>query len=290
MPGCGEDQFNEDIGVVVLPARSEELERVQLELELRRRLSSSAAMQEIVQEEQREQQRLQGEFDARLAPLRNDLERLVSEISRLESRLDRMMFTGKTVSDEELDQEAEDARADEAAWWAEWRHKQSERSQQRISKSVSPMPDDIQMRRLYRTLARLVHPDRATDQQDRERREEVMRQANQAKEARDLTWMQQLLSSWSQDDSAIPNRVEALRARIGELGLEQQQLRRELTQLKESPLGRLLRLAERDLRRHLRHEESKLRRELALTRLRRRRVLRTLEERRETLSATSGDS
>ena len=274
----------------MLPARSEELERVKLELELRRRLASTESLQDLVSEEQREQQRLQSEFDNRLAPLRNDLERLVSEISRLESRLDRMMFSGKTVSDEELDQEADDARADEAAWWAEWRHKQSERSQQRISKSVSPMPDDIQMRRLYRTLARLVHPDRASNPDDRARREEVMRQANEAKEARDLAWMQQLLSSWADGDEAIPGSTEALRARISELGLEQQQLRRELSQLKESALGRLLRLSDRDLRRHLRHEESKLRRELALTRLRRRRVLRTLEERRETLSASSGDT
>jgi hypothetical protein len=274
----------------VLPARSEELERVQLELELRRRLSSTNFLQELVQEEQREQQRLQQEFDTRLAPLRNDLERLISEISRLESRLDRMMFTGKTASDEELDQEADDARADEAAWWAEWRHKQSERSNQRISKSVSPMPDDIQMRRLYRTLARLVHPDRAVDHADRERREEIMRQANEAKEARDLAWMQQLLASWSTDDDEVPRDLESLKGRIGELGLEQQQLRRELNQLKESALGRLVRLNERDLRRQIRREESKLRRELALTRLRRRRVLRTLEERRSALSAPSGDA
>jgi hypothetical protein len=274
----------------VLPARSEELERVQLELELRRRLTAKSYLQELVQEEQREQQRLQSEFDTRLAPLRQDLERLVSEISRLESRLDRMMFTGKTASDDELDQEADDARADEAAWWAEWRHKQSERANQRIAKSVSPMPDDIQMRRLYRTLARLVHPDRATDHADRERREEIMRQANEAKEARDLTWLQQLLSSWSSEDAGLPNSLEAMRARISELGLEQQQLRRDLAQLKESALGRLLRLSDRDLRRQLRQEESKLRRELALTRLRRRRVLRTLEDRRETLSASGGDS
>jgi hypothetical protein len=274
----------------VLPARSEELERVHLELELRRRLSSNTFLQELVQEEQREQQRLQNEVDTRLLSLRNDLERLVSEISRLESRLDRLMFSGGSVSDEDLDQEAEDARADEAAWWAEWRHKQSTRANERIAKSISPMPDDIQMRRLYRTLARLVHPDRATDSADRARREEVMRQANQAKEARDLVWMQQLLSSWSSDDTAVPNGADALRARIGELGLEQQQLRRELSQLRETALGRLLRMSDRDLRRHLRHEESKLRRELALTRLRRRRVLRTLEERRETLSASSGDS
>lgn len=274
----------------MLPARTEELERVQLELELRRRQSSNAVLQELVQEEQREQQRLQNEVDTRLATLRNDLERLVSEISRLESRLDRMMFSGGTVTDEELDQEAEEARAGEAAWWAEWRHTQSERSNQRITKSVAAMPDDIQMRRLYRTLARLVHPDRATDASDRARREEVMRQANQAKEARDLVWMQQLLAAWSSDDTGMPNGAEALRARIGELGVEQQQLRRELSQMRESALGRLLRMGDRDLRRHLRHEENKLRRELALTRLRRRRVLRTLDERRATLTASSGDS
>jgi hypothetical protein len=274
----------------VLPARFEELERVQLELELRRRLSSTAFLQGLVQEEQQEQQRLQQEFDTRLSPLRNDLERIISEISRLESRLDRMMFSGSTVSDEELDQEADDRRADEAAWWAEWRHKQSERSQQRIAKTVSPMPDDIQMRRLYRTLARLVHPDRARNAEDRIHREEIMRQANQAKEARDLNWMQQLLSAWSRDDSEIPSQSESIRARIAELGLEQQQLRRELNQLKETPLGRLIRLGDRDLRRHLRHEESKLRRELAMTRLRRRRVLRTLEERREALSTSTGEA
>ncbi len=274
----------------MLPARFEELERVQLELELRRRLATTASLQVLVQEEQRDQQRLQQEFDNRLSPLRNDLERLVSEIARLESRLDRMMFSGGTVSDEELDQEADDKRADEAAWWAEWRHKQSERSQQRVAKTVSPMPDDIQMRRLYRTLARLVHPDRARNAEDREHREEIMRQANQAKEARDLTWMQQLLAAWSRDDSEIPSQSEAMRGRIAELGLEQQQLRRELNHLKESALGRLLRLGERDLRRHLRHEESKLRRELALTRLRRRRVLRTIDERRESLSASTGDT
>jgi hypothetical protein len=274
----------------VLPARFDELERVQLELELRRRLSTTAFLQDLVNEEQRDQQRLQQEFDTRLSPLRNDLERLISEISRLESRLDRMMFSGTKVSDEELDQEADDKRADEAAWWAEWRHKQSERSQQRIAKTISPMPDDIQMRRLYRTLARLVHPDRASSPEDRALREEVMRQANQAKEARDLNWMQQLLASWSRDDREIPSEAEALRARIAELGLEQQQLRRELKQLKETSLGKMLRLGERDLRRHLRQEESKLRRELALTRLRRRRVLRTIDERRETLSASTGDS
>jgi hypothetical protein len=274
----------------VLPARSEELERVHLELELRRRIAATAFLQNLLQEERREQQQLQTEFDTRLAPLRNDLERLVSEISRLENRLDRMMFSGKTASDEELDTEAEEARADEAAWWAEWRHKQSERAQQRIPKSVSPMPDDIQMRRLYRTLARLVHPDRATGPEDLARREEVMRQANEAKESRDLALMKQLLSSWARDDDEIPRDTEALRARIGQLGVEQQQLRRDLSQLKESALGRLLRLGERDLRRHMRNEESKLRRELALTRLRRRRVLRTLDERREALSPSGGDS
>jgi hypothetical protein len=274
----------------VLPARSEELERVHLELELRRRISSSSTLQELLREEQRDQQQLQQEIDARLSPLRSDLERLVSEISRLESRLDRMMFSRRGVTDEDLDQEADEARADEAAWWAEWRHQRSEQRHQRVPKSVAPLPDDIQMRRLYRTLARLVHPDRATDAEDLARREEVMRQANQAKEARDLVWMKQLLSSWAADEHQIPYGLEALRARIAELGLEQQQVRREMNQLKETPLGRLLRMSDRDLKRHLRHEESKLRRELALTRLRRRRVLRTIDERRESLSPSGGDA
>lgn len=273
----------------MLPARSEELERIQLELELRRRLNSIDSLRTILQEEQQEQDHLQKEVDSRLAPLRNDLERLTNEIARLESRLDRMMFSGRSASDEELDQEAEDVRADEAAWWAEWRHKQSERPHRRMTKSVSAMPDDIQTRRAYRALARLVHPDRATDDEDRARREEIMRQANEAKETRDLPRLQQLLATWAQSEDTVPFDVESLRARLTESSLEQQQIRRELTQLRENSLGRLLRLSERDRRRHLRREESKLRRELAMTRLRRRRVMRTLDERREALSSSASN-
>jgi hypothetical protein len=274
----------------VLPARPDELERTRLELELRRRLVSIESLRDLLREEQEEQQSLQRAIDTRLATLRNDLERLITEIARLEARLDRMNFTGKSVSDEELDREADEARADEAAWWAEWRHKQSNRTDRRIPKSVSARPDDIQMRRLYRTLARLVHPDRARDGDDQARREEIMRQANEAKEARDLDRLQQLLSSWSSSVEEVPWAVDDLRTKIAELALEQQQIRRELSQLRDSPLGRMVRLNERDLRRHLRREESKLRRELALTRLRRRRVLRNLDERRQTLSATTGDA
>jgi hypothetical protein len=274
----------------VLPARPDELERTRLELELRRRLVSIESLRDLLREEQEEQQSLQRAIDTRLATLRNDLERLITEIARLEARLDRMNFTGKSVSDEELDREADEARADEAAWWAEWRHKQSNRTDRRIPKSVSARPDDIQMRRLYRTLARLVHPDRARDGDDQARREEIMRQANEAKEARDLDRLQQLLSSWSSSVEEVPWAVDDLRTKIAELALEQQQIRRELSQLRDSPLGRMARLNERDLRRHLRREESKLRRELALTRLRRRRVLRNLDERRQTLSATTGDA
>lgn len=273
----------------MLPARSDELERTQLELELRRRLSSIDSLRTILQEEQQEHDRLQKEVDSRLAPLRNDLERLTNEISRLESRLDRLMFSGRSATDEQLDEEAEEVRADEAAWWAEWRHKQSERPNRRMPKSVSAMPDDIETRRAYRTLARLVHPDRAQDEEDRARREEVMRQANEAKEARDLPRLQQLISAWARSEDEVPYDVESLRARIAELSLEQQRIRRELNQMRESSIGRLLRLSERDLRRHLRREESKLRRELAMTRLRRRRVMRTLDEQREALSSPASD-
>jgi hypothetical protein len=276
--------------VVVLPARPDELERTQLELELRRRLVSIESLRDLLRDEQNEQESLQREVDTRLSPLRSDLDRLLTEISRLESRLDRLTFTGRSISDEELDREADDARADEAAWWAEWRHKQSERADRRMPKSVAAMPDDIHMRRIYRTLARLVHPDRARDAEDRARREEVMRQANEAKESRDLEKLQKLLSSWSNGDEIIPSDIVHLRARIAEINLEQQQIRRDLRQLRDSALGRLVRLSDRDLRRHLRREESKLRRELALTRLRRRRILRTLDERRQSLSPSTSDT
>jgi hypothetical protein len=278
------------IGESVLPARVDELERAALTVELRRRLNVLDQLRDLLNEEQSEQARIQREIDQRLGSLRGDIDRLTSEITRLESRLDRLAFSRQFVSDEELDEEVDSARADEAAWWAEWRHRQSERRDARLPKTRNAMPDDITIRRLYRALARLVHPDYAMDQAEKARREEIMRQANEAKEDRDASRLRHLFSIWSAMDERVPNDIVAMRSRIAQASVEQRELRRQLNTVRQSDMGRLLRLDDRALRRHLRQEESRLRRELALHRLRRRRVLRTLEDRRQQLSPSPGDA
>jgi hypothetical protein len=273
----------------VLPARVDELERAALAVELHRRLNALDQLRDLFDEEQQEQARLQREIDQRLGALRKDIDRMTSEITRLESRLDRLSFSRRSVTDEELDQEVDSARADEAAWWAEWRHRQAERRDGRLPKTRSAMPDDITVRRLYRALARLVHPDHAANPEERARREELMRQANDAKESRDVTRLRQLFSVWSQMDSRVPGDISSIRVRLSQILVEQRELRRQINVIRQSDMGRLLRLGDRELRRHLRQEESRLRRELALQRLRRRRILRTLEDRRQQLSASSGE-
>jgi WD40 repeat protein len=147
--------------------------------------------------------------------------------------------------------------------------------------------DDVEVAKSQFQLAEQAHTEAG---KDLEQRTESLTKANEAKEARDIDRLQRLLSAWSNSAELIPGNPDGIRARIAEISLERQQIRRELSQLRDSALGRLVRLSERDLKRHLRREESKLRRELALNRLRRRRVMRTLDERRQALSASTSEA
>jgi len=277
-------------GKPVLPARVDELERVRLELELRRRTLALEQLRALLTEEEAAQEELRRRIEDRLGPLRREIERLKAELERLDQRLQRLQFARQSLSDEELDREEENFRAEEAAWWAEWRHRRAERQTRRGEVVNRNGHDDITLRQLYRTLARLVHPDLARDPADRSRREAVMRLANSAREAGDLDQLRRLLAIWARpDEGEWPRDVEVLRARVGQRQVEIGEVRRQLNDLRRQPMGRLLRRGDLEVHRYLRAEEVRLNRELAMLRLRRRRALRQLEERRRELGVSAAE-
>uniref|UniRef100_A0A831TJN2 Molecular chaperone DnaJ n=1 Tax=Thermorudis peleae TaxID=1382356 RepID=A0A831TJN2_9BACT len=269
-----------------LPATIAELERIELELELLRRNATISHLRQAITQEELEQQSLRRVIEERLGPLHREIEQLKAEVNALEARLRRLLRASRPLSDSELDAQAAQEHAEEAAWRAEFRAQQSARetTQGRLLGSANGH-DDVLLRRLYRTLARLIHPDLAQDGHDRAQREAIMRIVNQAREAGDVDQLRRLLAIWArEDDGDRPYDIEALRSRVAQRGVECAELRQQLQRLRRSDLGHLLAKGRDEVERYLRHREVTLRRELAVQRLRRRRVLRLIEERRLELS------
>ena len=69
----------------MLPARIDELERVQLELEILRSIRISTQVRQLLAEEETEQQGLRRRIDERLGSLRHESDRLKAELERMEA-------------------------------------------------------------------------------------------------------------------------------------------------------------------------------------------------------------
>jgi len=270
-----------------LPALPDELERVRLIVEIARRDRAVDAVRARITSEEADQRLIQMQIDDRIGIMRRDHERMSVEISRLEARLERLVFARRALSDVELDDEEQVERAEEAAFWAEWRQQREERRGTVINRRPTG-DEDITLRQLFRALARLIHPDLATDPAERHRREAVMRLANAANEARDIEQLNRLLEIWSkpQDTSDIRD-LATLKARVAERDVKQDELARQLEALKSSAFGKMIRRPKAELTRYIKREEERLRRELATLRLKRRRLLTAVEDRRRELAEAS---
>lgn len=273
-----------------LPATVTELERVELELELLRRNATLAQLRQAITQAELEQQALRRRLEERLGPLHREIELLKAEVSALEARLRRLLRASRPLTDAELEAQATQEHAEEAAWRAGFRAQQNAREAMQGRLLGSPNGhDEVLLRRLYRALARLIHPDLAQDGHDRAQREAMMRIVNQAREAGDLDQLRRLLAIWAGDDDGDrPYDIEALRSRVAQRGVECTELRQQLHRLRRSDLGLLLARGDEEIEHYLREREAALRRELAMQRLRRRRVLRLIEERRLELSRRAG--
>jgi hypothetical protein len=99
-------------------------------------------------------------------------------------------------------------------------------------------------RKLFRDVAKAIHPDLARDDSTRDRRHTLMIEANRAYALGDEEQLRSILDAWERSPEAVQGSdPEAMRLRlarrIGQIEEELEMLAADLAALKESPLGRL---------------------------------------------------
>ena len=100
------------------------------------------------------------------------------------------------------------------------------------------------VRKLFRDVAKAIHPDLAGDALARDRRHTLMVEANRAYELGDEERLRWILETWERSPDAVPGSdPEAIRLRlvrrIAQIEEELELLASELATLKNSPLGKL---------------------------------------------------
>src|SRR5262245_49823944 len=115
-------------------------------------------------------------------------------------------------------------------------------------------PIDRPVRRLFRKLARQIHPDLATDPEERARRTELMAAANRAYAIGDADALQRLLDEWEQSPESVTGTgpeadLARLERRVTQAAKRLSAIEEELRALARSPMLRLYRDAEAASRR-----------------------------------------
>jgi hypothetical protein len=112
---------------------------------------------------------------------------------------------------------------------------------------------DEDARRLFRQLARLIHPDLAGDPQERERRTNLMVAANDAYEQGDVAALERLLQDWHASPEAVTGsgaaaELERTLRRIAQVEAGMRRIDEELAELEASAMGWLRRRVEKAAR------------------------------------------
>ena len=159
-----------------------------------------------------------------------------AELDRLLAGIEELMAKQRP-GDPETERRAEEAR------------ERARQSEQATAGAVGPaererfQPSE-ELKRLYREVARRVHPDLAADPQEKERRNRVMAQVNRAYAEGDIDWLRRLLKEWETSPEAIAGEgvaerlVRAIR-KIHQARARLEEIRQELEELKTSDLAKL---------------------------------------------------
>lgn len=106
-----------------------------------------------------------------------------------------------------------------------------------------------ELKKLYREVAKSVHPDLATDEEERAQREELMKAANKAYKERDMSQLESILEDWE----ISPDRVkgEGIAAELVRVIRKIEQIKKRIQEIKDlieklrkSELGQLMRKAQ----------------------------------------------
>ena len=130
--------------------------------------------------------------------------------------------------------------------WA-WGEREPEKEPERRA----PVSDEA--KRLFRQLARLIHPDLAGDAAERERRTNLMVAANDAYEQGDVAALERLLADWHASPEAVTGsgaaaELERTLRRIAQVEASILRIDEELTELDASAMGWLRRRVEKAAR------------------------------------------
>ena len=110
-------------------------------------------------------------------------------------------------------------------------------------------PPSQELKDLFREAAKVVHPDRAVDDDDRSRREELMRRLNEAYSSGDADTIRKILEEWESSPDAFSGKgvaadlvrvirqIRQVQQRIGEIEVE-------IAEICGSPLADLMRKCE----------------------------------------------
>ncbi|MDA2937394.1 molecular chaperone DnaJ [Acidobacteria bacterium AH-259-A15] len=132
------------------------------------------------------------------------------------------------------------ARAEESAQASQFAEEASSKKRFRPSEKL---------KRLYREVAKAIHPDLATDEKERVRREKLMAEANRAYEEGDEARLEEILREWESSPEAVKGEgtgVELVRIvrKIAQVEQRMHDIEKEIVQLKQSELYQLKRKVE----------------------------------------------
>ena len=186
----------------------------------------------------------------RVAALEAALGDRVREMARLKADLGAFRLRYRQVvgllHDEldELEEAIAEAELGELARQARFGPKRNPPSDSRPILESAPRDATDAVRRLFRDVAKAVHPDRARDGITRDRRHALMIEANKAYALGDEARLRSILHAWENSPEAIdgsePDAVRTrLVRRIAEIETQLDVCSQDLAALLDSPLGRL---------------------------------------------------
>lgn len=116
-------------------------------------------------------------------------------------------------------------RADAARQQAQSSQEEHQRYTERRREAAEPFRADGDLRKLFRSIAQKVHPDRASNESDRAWRTQLMSEANRAYRANDRTALEEVLALWAEGQrgsvdmsaDACAQEVARLKRRIAEI-------------------------------------------------------------------------
>ncbi len=194
-------------------------------------------------------------LEAKLAQRELDLHTLRAELLAFEARYLRAVSAHYAELDELRAQIAEaqaagkpeDPDAREQAAGARAKAQESAQTAHDASREPERPPKfqpSEELRRLYREVARQVHPDLATDEEDRARRTRLMAEVNRAYEEGDEARLQAVIEEWESRPEAVtgedvPAQLVRVIRKIAQVESRLHQIDTDMAQVQESDLCRL---------------------------------------------------